>query len=362
MFNTEMVKFKDLQIKTPEGWKDFDGIAKLPDQSLFKFMLEDGKFIIVNLNHNFSQNNIPIKARNLVEGECIDTKDGLKKIKNIEYVGEGDVYDVLEVSEIHKYLSNGIVNFNCKFLGSSNTLIEGDTLEQIDTIDPIVTKWSGLLQIYELPQPNKLYIMGVDTSEGTGNDFSVIQILRIDEEFKVEQVAVYKCNTIDVSKFAQVCCSVSEYYNNAFMMIENNGVGSILANIIWHEYEYDYILNCDKTGLGIRSTKKSKLSGNLLLKRYLEEGWLILHDKATVYELSLYEEVKPDVYRCGTYEHDDHVTSLIWALYFLITSFFDGKSMGVKAVDDKYKIQGTWDDETPIVIFDNEYAEDFDGF
>ena len=49
--------------------------------------------------------------------------------------------------------------FGCKFLGSSDTLIDGDTLERIEYGDPVDSKWGGLLSIYEPPIENMLYVL-----------------------------------------------------------------------------------------------------------------------------------------------------------------------------------------------------------
>jgi hypothetical protein len=167
-------------------------------------------------------------------------------------------------------------------------------------------------------------------------------------------VAIYKYNRVDTHEFAQVCIAVSKFYNNAYMMIENNGEGGETANIMWYEYECEYVLNCDKKGIGIRSTKKSKLAANLNLKRYLEQGWLKLNDKDTVIELSKYIEVTPNVFQSETRTtHDDCVTSLLWGLYFLTTPFFDGKDVSVKEVDSKYDLddEGDSDDALPLILF-----------
>ena len=82
------------------------------------------------------------------------------------------------------------------------------------------------------------------------------------------------------------------YYSK---MIENNDIGALVAEKIWYDYECDRIINVDKKGLGVRATRKTKLAGNLMLKRYMENGWINIVDRRTIYELSRYEEVTPNV-------------------------------------------------------------------
>lgn len=245
--------------------------------------------------------------------------------------------------------------YGCRFLGSTSTLIDPDVLERIEYKDPLTYKWNGVFKIFEKPEPNTLYILGIDTAKGTGRDYSVVQVLKIDGEKKIKQVAVYRNNKIDTHEFAQVCISISDYYNNAHMMIENNAEGGETANVIWYEYENENILNCDAKGIGIRSTKKSKLAANLLIKRYIEAGWLELLDKDTVMELSRYIEVSglSQIFRAETRTtHDDCVTALLWGMYFITTEFFDGKDLEVKNIDEKYNIDD--DDGGPMIFYDGE--------
>jgi len=57
--------------------------------------------------------------------------------------------------------------------------------------------------------------------------------------------------------------------------------------------------------------------------------------------------------------NDDHCMALIWGLYFINTVFFDGKKMGVKKIDDKFKLslEDTQDD-TPIMFLGNDVHEE----
>ena len=356
-------KIDNLEIFTPFGWKPFDGVSKIENVPKLKFTLEGYEDpLIVSFNHEFIVDGESKKAINFVEGEVLEELEGYVKIEEIQLCGQGDVFDILDVkSPNHGYYTNEILSHNCKFIGSSNTLIEGDVLERIETEEPIDVLYNGLLEIFERPQQGAFYMLGVDSAEGTGNDNSVVQILKINSEFDIEQVAVYHNNMIEAYQFAEVCIGISDYYNKAYMMIENNNVGSIVANAIWYDYDCDRIVNCDKKGIGIRSTKKTKLAANLMVKRYIENGWLGIRCRQTVYELSLYEEISPNVFKAGKYEHDDFVTSLIWALYFLSTAFFDGKELDVKKIDPKFIID-TNDVNTVTLINDGDDGEANDFF
>ena len=69
--------------------------------------------------------------------------------------------------------------------------------------------------------------------------------------------------------------------------------------------------------------------------------------------------MSPNVFHAaGQNENDDCVTSLIWALYYLTTEFYDKDSNNVvrKDIDNKYKI----DEERPLFFSHNE-DEDWGG-
>lgn len=231
--------------------------------------------------------------------------------------------------------------FETKFLGSSDTLVESELLERLFSIDPMAENEHTLdhhFLLYEKPEQDAKYVIGVDTGKGIGSDYSVAQILKINAYNDVEQVAVYRSNEISYHKYAQILIGLANYYNEAQLMIENNeaGTGNQVAEVIWYEFNYPYIVNLDKNGLGVRSTRTSKLAGNMLLKRYIENGWLKIVDTNTIYELSRYEEVKQDIFRASGKGHDDSVIALLWAVYFLQTDMYDGKDNTVKTIDKEY--------------------------
>jgi hypothetical protein len=247
----------------------------------------------------------------------------------------------------------------CKFLGSSSTLIDSDILERIELKDPVTSKWTGLFRIYEPPVPGAEYVLGVDSAKGTGKDYSVIQVLRIINVHDLRQVAIYRNNLIRPHEFSQVVVSIVQFYNNANLMVENNDIGQSVCDTIWYELECENLINLDNKGLGVRSTKKSKLRANMLLKEYMEKNMLQICDEKTLYELSRYEEITPNVFAAGKHVNDDCVTSLLWALFYITTDDYDGKSEDITNITDEYNVgRGNWDEKDVEV---NNDKKDIDG-
>lgn len=215
--------------------------------------------------------------------------------------------------------------FECAFLGSSQLLISPEYIERYGAFysDPIDFKYNGALQIFEKPQSGSRYILGVDTAAGNGGDYSVIQVLKIDSPTHIEQVAVFRANEIIYTAFGNAVVDISTMYNNAYIMLENNDLGSQLCLYIWYELECDRLVNLEKKQLGVRSTARSKVAACLNMKRLFELGYLIIKDTETINEISTFVEVRPNVFKAQDGSHDDLVTSLMWALYFLKTPYFE---------------------------------------
>ena len=253
--------------------------------------------------------------------------------------------------------------FECKFLGSAATLVDPDLLERLGIAaeHPKELKFNGAMKIFERPLPDTFYVAGVDSAAGNGGDSSVIQVIKITGEHEFEQVAVFESNSVSYSKFAEVTIGISQYYNECYLMVENNDIGGQVANMIWHDYEYDKIINTDKKRIGTRATKTTKLAANMILKQYVENEWLKLKDEDTLRQLSMYEEVTPNVYRAPQSEHDDHVTSLIWAMYYITTPYFDFQGLERKRINNKYDIKKQEESYADMIpIFDAE--DDLDEF
>jgi phage FluMu gp28-like protein len=78
--------------------------------------------------------------------------------------------------------------YECKFLGASNSPFPQQTFDKIskDISDPILRDMDGYLQIWKLPENDRVYTMGVDVSEGVGLDASVVQVMDITDLNQIE--------------------------------------------------------------------------------------------------------------------------------------------------------------------------------
>lgn len=250
-------------------------------------------------------------------------------------------------------LNLGIQGFNqefgCQFLGSTNTVIKAECLRTLlaSYIEPLFYDLEDRLRIWEKPKEGCRYIMGVDPSKGTGEHFSTIQIIRVDsvKPLELEQVAVFEDNLTDVYTFSSIIDRLSYYYNNAFILCENNGEGSSVISNLWWTLENENLVNSGskETGLGIRAMKNTKSKAVLLMKKIIEDGSLKLNDKKTIEQLGSFIEEKDKFF--GKDMPDDLVSGLYWSTYIF--------EMNILDEDWNFKVNNANDDVWDIVITDD---------
>lgn len=318
-----------MKILTSNGFKDFAGIMRKQAECLRIHIIGDGYYRTLDgsVDHRIKivdRTNGAVVWRELKDvriGDIVYTgrkeKPGLLKIEKIEDLGRNLVYSPVEVDGM-EYRSGDIDNHNCSFLGSSETLIEGDVLDKMVSMDPVSWKYGYDMNVYEEPVEGAMYVMGVDSAMGNAGDYSAVQVIKVEGKKKFRQVAMYRRNTIRAEDFAVVVNDICRWYNDAQYIIENNGIGQSVAEDLFYEIGNDCMISTDKHGaLGTKATKETKLDACRMLKRMVEKGHLTVVDSDTIDELSRFEEVAPDVFRGAPGKHDDLVSALYWACYCL---------------------------------------------
>lgn len=227
----------------------------------------------------------------------------------------------------------------CRFLGSSNTLISGDCLERMVHADPIEQTESA--RLYKRVKPEAEYVACVDVSEGVGRDFSTVSVFDISVK-PYEQVYVYQRNDISPWLLCGVVHEIARKYNSAYLVIENNSIGKIVADGVFYEYEYDNMVTTRMhkgsekiegytlTDVGLVMNRKTKSIGCSAIKTLLEEGLLVVNDWATIQELGTFVKTGTS-YQAEKNKFDDLVMPLIHFGWLTTQTWFeDLTSMGMR--------------------------------
>lgn len=324
----------DYEILTLDGFKSFDGIYKKNVNQIIEIKAEDGFVLKCTNDHKILTERGFLIAQEINDGDTLITNQGSKKYLSQKMIEKSSwVYDVMNVEDIHCYLTNGIVSHNCRFLGSSDTLISGDVLETLNYSDPI--EESDYTFVYSNPIEEHSYIMCVDVGEGTGKDFSTIVVIDITDK-PYEQVFVYRRNDLSPWHLSGIVNNVGKSYNDAHALVENNSVGKIVADSLFYDYDYENMVSTkirseDRIegftwkNIGIQMNRKTKMVGCTALKALVEGAHLKLTDWHTIQELSCFIKVGTS-YQAEKGKTDDLVMPLVSFGWLTAQPFFEDLS------------------------------------
>jgi len=221
----------------------------------------------------------------------------------------------------------------CKFLGSSLTLINADTISQMSAIPPTIQK-DGL-DVFQESNPKNTYVLVADTAKGVGGDYSAFTVVDITEApFTI--AAKYRNNRISPMLYPSVIHSIAKQYNEAFILVEINSSEQV-AQILYNEYEYENLLFINRSGtgqkinsgfgasgkveFGITTDKKVKRIGCSTLKSLVEEKKLLITDADIISEISTFIE-KRGSYSADEGYHDDLVMTLVLFSWLFTDPYF----------------------------------------
>lgn len=196
--------------------------------------------------------------------------------------------------------------FETEFLGSSNTLISGQKLQQLIYKNPIAVH--DKINIYEHPikgdddrLKDHLYAITVDVSEGRNLDSSAFSVFDISTT-PYRQVATYKSSSISPILFPTVIYNAARLYNDAYILIEINNNPQV-ADIIHQDLEYENLFKVF-TGnkkpqqlhsgfgrgvqMGVKMSPAVKRVGCSNLKTLIEGDKLQIVDFDTISELTTF--------------------------------------------------------------------------
>ena len=211
--------------------------------------------------------------------------------------------------------------FGNDFLGTGSTLINGNTLLGLRADQPIYIQNS--MKVYERPLEDHNYMIFVDVAKGRGMDYSSFSIIDITAR-PFKQVATYRDNKISPLLLPDVIWKYAKAFNQAYVFIESNDQGAMVANGLYYELEYENVFvesQIKANAIGINMNKKVKRIGCSQIKDLIEEGKLTVIDSDTIIELSTFE-ARGTSYEARDGCHDDTVMTLVLLGYVTTLPFF----------------------------------------
>ena len=213
--------------------------------------------------------------------------------------------------------------YECDFLGSSNTLISTTKIKEMVWKKP-VKRYQGGLAIYEEPKPRNQYIVTVDVSRGIGKDYSAFTVINV-SDFPYKVVAKYQNNEISPMVFPNTIYETATHFNQAMVLVEVNDIGEQVGAILYNDLEYEDLIMTEHGGrkgqrissgfggnvyYGVRMTSNVKKIGMANLKTMIESDKLLIHDVDIITELSTFVQ-KRNSYEAEEGYNDDLVMCLI---------------------------------------------------
>ena len=224
--------------------------------------------------------------------------------------------------------------FECDFLGSSDTLISSSKLKSMVFDDPI--KSNKGLDIYQEPIDERSYILTVDVARGVESDYSAFIVFDI-TEFPWRVVGKYRNNQIKPMLFPNIIEEVANAYNKAYVLVEVNDIGEQVANILHFDLEYDHILMCamrgragqivgqgfsgNKSQLGLKMSKTVKKIGCSNLKTLVEDDKLMFNDYEIISELTTFIQ-KNQSFEAEEGANDDLAMCLVIFSWLVVQPYF----------------------------------------
>lgn len=313
------------EILTPNGFENFDGVQKLRKKTI-KITLNNGIYIRGSYNHQiFDYDGTPIQLKDIILNQQIKSHDGNLFVIDIKkYYYETDVFDIVNSGVDHVYYSNGILSHNCDFLGSGDSVIPSDIMQNISKNmleDPKEKYMQGTLWQWSEPIEGHRYLLGADVSRGDSDDFSSFNIIDFDTR---EQVVEY-IGKMPPDDFASVLYRWGTLYN-AFIVVDITGGMGVATSRKLQELNYrnTFIDGINTKNIWEYNSKAlEKIPGiNFNNKRvqiiatfeeYLRHGFIVRSAR-------LLNELNTFVYINGRADHmkgahDDSIMSIAIAMY-----------------------------------------------
>lgn len=235
--------------------------------------------------------------------------------------------------------------FGNVFVETGESAVDEKLFDELRTncSEPSLIYDDGKYLLWETPEQDRLYVAGVDVSEGVGEAASVVQILDITDLQEIKQVATYHDKTISPFNFTTKLNEILRHWGSPPALIERNNCGAQVVDQLKHTYNYENIVsygvkagNLSFNKVGVVAHTNTKYKGVTNMRYFVNELRCVrIRDIRTLNELKSFVRYPNGTWAAkpGSDNHDDRVMSLIWALIILENELVE-KYYEVEQYDD----------------------------
>lgn len=288
------INYKDYKILTPSGYSDFAAIRKTNKTGSVSIRTEN-HFIKCSIEHPIKTISEYVNAGNLETGQIVTTITGPENIISIiiNPLEKIDLYDLIEIELNNEYYTNGILSHNCKFLSSDMALIDTLKLQRAENSVASIEGSVGELfnqEFWRMPHPNGTYIIGVDPSQGVGEDYSVIEVFEFPS---MEQIMEYRTNDQSPATLYSILKTVVLFFEKHSLMtyysVESNSLGQAIIALYEADekppYKAVFMQEEGSDKLGFYTTNPTKMKALIAFKELFERDNTKLNSKVLINEL-----------------------------------------------------------------------------
>ena len=178
----------------------------------------------------------------------------------------------------------------------------------------------GALWFWKNPRDGHEYIVSADCAEGVGNegDNSCLQVIDVTT---LEQCAEFYSNSIPADPFSQIAYNLATLYNVATLVVENNGIGAAVAQLLQQSLSYEnlYYDRSKKKSVQIPGLKAGPQNRPVYLEAFQRR---VVNGTVRIYSRRLVHELTTFMYNPATRKaeaqkrkHDDAILAMSLALY-----------------------------------------------
>jgi hypothetical protein len=252
--------------------------------------------------------------------------------------------------------------YECQFLSLGDSSIDEELFYELSQkcTEPKIVLDDGHYKIWEEPDASRLYVAGVDISEGVGIDASVIQIFDITDLKAIRQVAVYHNRLIPPLEFANKLYSILRNWGSPLALIERNNCGAQVVDRLAFDMGYEKVVsygakvaNRTTPQMGMIAHTNTKYKGVINMRYFLNEIKVVeFRDKETLKEFKDFVRYPNGIWKAKSGSHDDRVMSCLYALYILEKELTE-RYFDILEFDDQGKPAAIEQMDFGIAMFEN---------